>query len=197
MKHALEVCLIALTLNAPMVVAQSETTPPLKPGISVQMVVAGNATPMAAADEDDALVVTVTDNGEVYAGIDLTPPAALPDKIKNDLSSQRQRLYIKADARTPYANVVRVLEAAHSAGVAEPVLLTTQPEPAAPGTIASPKGLEVYVGSATSNSSAIVVQMFAGPQEPTLALNHQPVASDRLQSTLRRLLQGRNDKVVL
>jgi biopolymer transport protein ExbD len=196
MKHILEVCLIALTLNASITLAQSESTPTLRAGISVQMVVSGSATPMPAADNEDALVVTVTDSGAVYLGITPLAPAALAEQIKDLLSNREQRLYIKADARTPYANVVKVLEAARTTGVTAPVLLTTQPEPAAPGTIAAPRGLEVFVGAATSGSQSILVQLFSGQRGPFLTINRQAVAWDGLATALRKALQNTGERLV-
>jgi biopolymer transport protein ExbD len=197
MKRIPEVCLIALTLAAPIAVAQSESTPSLKPGISVQMVVAGNAASMPAADNEDALVVTVTDSGSVYLGINPFAATALAERVMSDLPGQQQKLYIKADARTAYANVVKVLEAAHGAGVTAPVLLTTQSEPAAPGTIAAPRGLEVLVGPVTSGSRATVVQAFSGQRGTSLMINHQAVAWDGLAMALRQVLPNAGERVVL
>jgi len=196
MKRILEVCLVALTLAAPLAVAQSESTPTLRPGISVQMVVTANAASMPAADNEDALVVTVTDSGSIYFGINPIATTALTERVKSDISNREQKLYIKADARTPYANVVKVLEAARSAGVAAPVLLTTQSEPAAPGTIVSPKGLEVLVEPPPSGSQSAVVQVSTGQHGLTLSINNQPVAWANLRSALRQALQNRGEKVV-
>jgi biopolymer transport protein ExbD len=195
MKHVLEVCLVAVTLSAPIAVAQSESTPTLRPGISVQMVVAGNSTPMPAADQENAQVVTVTDGGGVYLGTDPTAPASLSQKIKEGLS-QGQALYIKADARTPYANVARVLEAAHIAGVTSPALLTTQSEPAAPGTIASPRGLEVLL-DLPAGAVATVVELNSSAKPPVLKVNHDQISWPALQSTLMQHFQKGDEKVIL
>ena len=196
MKRMLEVCLIAVALTSSIAVAQSESTPTLRPGISVQMVVAGNAASMPAADNEDALVVTVTDSGSVYLGISPIATTALAERVKSDLPSQQQKLYVKADARTPYANVVKVLEAAHSAGVSSPVLLTTQSEPAAPGTIATPRGLEVLVGTAAAGTRPTVVQVFSGQRGSTLTINRQPIAWNGLAIALRQILQNAGERVI-
>ncbi len=198
MKHVLEVCLIALALTAPLAVAQSDSTSTLRPGISVQMVIAGNSTLMPAADEEDALVVTVTDGGGVYLGIDPTAPASLSQKIKDGLP-QGHTLYIKADARTPYGNVATVLEAAHDAGVTAPALLTTQSEPPAPGTIASPRGFEVLLDPALPPGTVLtVVQLFnSGQQRPLLRVNGDETSWSALESTLRRDSQKSDEKLTL
>jgi biopolymer transport protein ExbD len=195
MKHVLEVCLIAVALNTPIAVSQSDSTPTLRPGISVQMVVAGNSTPMPAADKEYALVVTVTDGGVVYLGIDPTAPVSLSQKIKDGLL-QRQALYIKADARTPYANVARVLEAAHNAGVTATALLTTQSEPAAPGTIASPRGLEVLL-DIPAGMVATVVELTSSAKPPMLKVNNDQTAWPALQSTLMQHFQKGDEKLIV
>jgi hypothetical protein len=55
--------------------------------------------------------------------------------------SRTQNLYIKADARAPYACVVKVLDAARTAGVAGVTLLTTQPKATLAGTVVPPEGI--------------------------------------------------------
>jgi hypothetical protein len=57
-----------------------------------------------------------------------------------------QSLYIKADARVPYASVVTVLHAAHTAGVVGVTLLTTQPKTPQAGTVVLPEGIEMELG---------------------------------------------------
>src|SRR5215469_10912446 len=46
-----------------------QAAPQLQVGISIQMPVTGNAVPMPEADQQDALVVTVTGDGSPYLGI--------------------------------------------------------------------------------------------------------------------------------
>lgn len=149
MKHMFEVCLVALALTTSItlsVVAQSEDQVPLQKGISVDLPVTSNAVALPDADLQDAFILSVTENGSVYVGIDLTTPAALTEKVRAGLSNLTKKLYIKADARTPYANVVKVLDSVHTAGVEAPELLTSQTGTSKQGALVSPKGLEVWVG---------------------------------------------------
>jgi len=126
----------------------------MQKGISVELPVTSNAVAMPDADQEDALIVSVTHDGSVYFGVDPISSAALAEKVKADLSNQNEKkLYIKADARTPYVNVVKVLEAARSAGVGAPNLLTAQRDSSEPGTPMSPKGLEVLLGLPLPSSS--------------------------------------------
>jgi biopolymer transport protein ExbD len=148
MKHLLEVCLVALTLtgSAPSIAAQSAAEVHKQKGITVDLPPTSNAVAVPGADKDDALVVTVTPDGSVYLGVNLTSPATLADKIRDVLSNRSPKtLYIKADARTAYASLVRVLDAVRTAGVQQVTLLTAQRDSQSPGTLVPPKGLEMLI----------------------------------------------------
>jgi biopolymer transport protein TolR len=203
MKHSLEVCLVALALVAGImpVAAQSEAhaVPALQKGISVQLSVTSHAVPMPDADQEDALIVSVTNDGRVYFGVDPLSPAALAEKVKRGLSKRTERkIYVKADARTSYANVVKVLEAVRAAGVEALNLLTAQPDSPKPGTLVPPKGLEVLVGPPSSSGSepAVVQVLSSGKGRPSLRFNSETIPRANLQSRLTRFFQNRSDKVV-
>jgi biopolymer transport protein ExbD len=171
----------------------------MQKGIHVELATASNAVTSPDADHEDSLIVTVTSNGSVYLGINPSTPAALAEQIKSLLSGREQKVYIKADARAPYADVVTVLGAASTAGVEAPILLTTQPESPEPGTVVAPKGLEVLVGPPSpSGSESTVVEVLNSEQRwPTLKINHEQIPWAALESTLSKLLQNRTEKVVL
>jgi biopolymer transport protein ExbD len=176
-------------------VAQS---PAMQKGISVELAPTSNAALMPDADNADAWIVAVTDNGSVYFGTDSVTPAALADEMKNRPRNRQRKLYIKADARAPFANVERVLEAARETFFEAPVLLTSQPEASEPGTVASPEGLEVWIGASPSDSQSITVQALnSGQQSPILKINHEPVSWEALRSTLMQAYQNRSEKVIL
>src|SRR3981081_698534 len=110
MRYLPLVCLVAATLvtGAAPVVAQS---PVMQQGISVQLAVTSNAVPMPGADTEDALIVTVIENGGMYFGIDPITSDFLAERLKSAQSNKpKKTLYIKADTRTLYLNVVKVLE---------------------------------------------------------------------------------------
>ncbi len=50
----------------------------LQKGVSVQMAVTSNATPMPEADNPDAWIVTITSDGSLYLG---THPVSPPDNL--------------------------------------------------------------------------------------------------------------------
>jgi biopolymer transport protein ExbD len=171
-------------------------TQQLQPGVSVQMAATSTAAPMPEADNQDAWIVAVTADGNLFFGIDSVTPAALVDKMKSRPRRRDQKLYIKVDARAPFTSVESVLEAARIDLFEAPVLLTSQPESATPGTIVAPKGLEVLVGSSLGPESIVVLASKDGRQGGALKINGQQIASAALQNTLMQLLQTRSEKVV-
>jgi biopolymer transport protein TolR len=124
--------------------APGQAAPPLQEGISVDMPVTSNATPMPDADQEDALIVTVTDDGKVYVGLTLMDLDGLAGGVQASLSQRPgKRIYIKADGRAPYGTVMKVLDAATAAGMERTVLLTSEHESPQPGTVVQPKGFTI------------------------------------------------------
>ena len=77
MKSTLGVCLIALTLSN-VFAAQDPAVPVLRPGISVDLPVSSQATAMPEAEQQDATVVTITVDGNLYVGTRRLSWASLP-----------------------------------------------------------------------------------------------------------------------
>jgi len=184
------VVFVTMLYAAPLCTAQA-----LQQGVSVVLPRTHNAIAMPDADKEGALIIAVTPSGSVYFGLDRITPAALAEKP--GLSGQK--LYIKADARTPYANVAKVLDAVRTAGVTSVSLLTGQQATPEPGKLVSPKGLEVRVGPPMpSGADSTVVQMLdSGQQWPRLKVNNQDIPWANLDSSLRQFLRNRSEKVVL
>jgi len=190
------VCLLASTLTTGAVLIAVAQSPALQRGISVQMAATNNAAPMPDADNQDAWIVTVAADGSLYFGTDPVTRAGLMDVMVRTPRNREQKLYIKADDRAPYADVEYVFKSARTAGFDAPVFLTAQPESATPGSIVSPKGLEVFA-AAPPNAESVVVQILAGQPSPTLRVNDADASWAALQNTLRRLLTKQNAKVVV
>jgi len=167
----------------------------LQKGVSVVMAPTTNAVPMPEADNQDAWIVTILRDGALYFGTDRVSASDLADKMKSLPRRRDQKIYIKADARAPFADVRRVLAAAHEVGFNAPVFLTSQTESTPPGVMVPPKGLEVEVGP-HSDLAMVVVQINSG-QPPVFQVNDQEIPAADLQDTLRRLLQNRSDIPVL
>jgi len=116
-------------------------TPMLQKGTSVDMAKVNNPTPMADADKEDALLVSVTRDGTDYFGSDKVQVDSLTGKVKDRLTNRTdKRVYVKADARAHFGNVVGVVDAVRSAGVDDLGLLTDQRKdtPKAPATNPAP-----------------------------------------------------------
>ena len=204
MNRILEVCLIALATSVTSLVAAQSASDHENPsvgqemqrGISVQMPLTNSAAPEPDADEAGAKVVTVTENGDIDFGVDPITPGDLAEKLRRTPFIRGQKLYIKADARTPYSRVLQVLEATRNGGISPQVLLTQQSESPAPGKMVPPKGLPVQVGSSPGTDATVVQVLDSGKAEPALKVNSQTVSGNNLQSTLSQILQNKSEKVV-
>ena len=201
MKHLLEVYLVALALTSGITPSFAAPSPGrMRQGISVQLPVTSNAIPSPDADQEDSLIVSVTYDGRAYFGVDPISPATLAEKIKGSLTSRTEKnLYIKADARTPYASVVRVLEAVRTAGVKTTSLLTAQRESQKTETLVTPKGLDVLLGPRLSTGSeSVVVQVLnSGQRGPALMINNEHIPWSNLQGALKQIFRIQSEKVVL
>ena len=171
----------------------------LQQGISVEMPPATNSAPVPEADDENAWIVTVTADGSLYFGINPVTPESLLDDMKKRPRNRAAKLYIKADARAPYAHLEKVLEAARVDFFQSAVLLTSQPEASKGGTLVPPKGLEVLIGSAAPTGAvATVVQLQnSGLQSPTLKINNDQIPWSALQTTLKQHFQIGDEKAIL
>ena len=119
MNRRLQACLVLLMMAAiaGAVFAQSGVSVPLQRGVSVQLVVTSNAVAVPNADQPDALVVALTADGSVYLRANPVPTPDLADRVRSILSTRKDKtLYIKADARVPYARLVEVMDAVQKSG---------------------------------------------------------------------------------
>jgi biopolymer transport protein ExbD/biopolymer transport protein TolR len=101
-------------------------TPMLQKGRSVDLAQTNNPVAMPDADKEDALVVAILKNGDIFFGDDkISEPESLTPKVKDRLLNRNdKRIFIKADANTKYKNVVEVVDAVRAAGVDQLGLLT-------------------------------------------------------------------------
>jgi biopolymer transport protein TolR len=115
-------------------------TPMLQHGVSVDMAKVNNPEQMPDADKEDALLVSVMRNGDVFFGTDKISVDTLTTKVKDRLVNRSdKRVYVKADARAHFGNVVQVVDSVRAAGVDDLGLLTEQRKstpsaPSAPAT---------------------------------------------------------------
>lgn len=100
-------------------------TPMLSKGVSVDLAKTMNPIPMEAADKEDAILVAVTRDGNVFLGTTKTAAADLPAKVKDLLTNRLDKtVYVKCDSRSRYEKVVEVVDNLRASGVDNIGLLT-------------------------------------------------------------------------
>ena len=171
----------------------------LQQGVTVQMAHTTSAIAYPAADNNDAWIVAVTAEGNRYFGVKLVTPDQLLEEMKATPRQRDAKLYVKADARAPFANVERALEAGREVGFEAPVLLTAQSVPTAPGSMVPPNGLEVLVGPTppAGTVTTVVELLSSGQQRPSLKVNGDEISWSALERTLTLHFQKGDEKVVL
>ena len=117
-------------------------TPMLQHGVSVDLAKVNNPEQMPDADKEDALIVAVMRDGNVFFGNDKVSVDQLSNKVKDRLANKTdKRVYVKADARAKFGAVVGVVDNVRAAGVDQLGLLTEQNQKKTPGAPAtSPAG---------------------------------------------------------
>ncbi|MCU1329856.1 MAG: Biopolymer transport protein ExbD/TolR [Bryobacterales bacterium] len=104
-------------------------TPMLSKSIPVDLALTRNPVVMSDADKEDAIIVAVTRDGQVFLSPGLTKldPADLAPKVKDLLTDRPSKMvYIKADARANYGKVEDVVDGLRAGSVDEVGLLTEQ-----------------------------------------------------------------------
>jgi biopolymer transport protein ExbD/biopolymer transport protein TolR len=124
-------------------------TPMLQKGVTVDLAKVNNPTQMPDADKEDALVVAVMRDGDIFFGNDRVAADQLTNKIKDRIANRVNKVvYLRADARAKYKSVVEVVDNVRAAGVDDLGLLTEQKkQTGAPGTPGGPKTTPAASGS--------------------------------------------------
>jgi biopolymer transport protein ExbD len=197
MKHLLEVCLIATALTAGSISCPAGQNEPMQKGISVEMAGSTNAVAMPEADAPEAWIVTLNRNGQIYFGTNAVSVDRLDEEMVSHPRKRTQKLYIKADAHTRFADVERVLEAARRAEFSAPVLLTAQAEAAQPGSVLPPQGLEVLLDAPSAPAGVTVQIVNSDGQTPTVKVDAQDVTEASFPGALKRAIQDRHERMIL
>ncbi len=102
-------------------------TPMLQKSRPVELAKTTNPIQMPDADKEDAIIVAVQRDGKIFFDTTQVGPEDLTQKVKDRIANRvDKRVYVKADARAKYKNVVEVVDNVRSAGVSELGLLTEQ-----------------------------------------------------------------------
>lgn len=100
-------------------------TPMMQKGVSVELAGTANPVDMQEADQEDAVLVSVTRDGRFYLGPDVVRLEELPALVVNLLSGRLDKtVYVKSDFRSRYGDVVSVVDTVRAAGVDRIGLLT-------------------------------------------------------------------------
>ncbi|MGA3371326.1 MAG: biopolymer transporter ExbD [Terracidiphilus sp.] len=109
-------------------------TPMLQNKVQIEMAKVENPVAMPDADKEDAVVVAVTRNGDVFLGQNKTTIEELGVQVREKLADKPGKtIYIRADARAQYLAVENAIDAVRTAGVEDVGLLTQKKEPGALG----------------------------------------------------------------
>jgi biopolymer transport protein ExbD len=94
-------------------------TPMLQKGAPVELPRTKNPLDMSDADKDDAIRVGIARDGKFYLGTERIVVDDLTQKVTEILSSREgdKTVYVKADQRASYGDVVKVVDAIRTAGV--------------------------------------------------------------------------------
>jgi biopolymer transport protein ExbD len=196
MKFSRFVCLLTAASSifaTPRVTGQ---TPALRPGISVELAVTSNAVAFPDADNADAWIIAVTAEGRLYFGVKPVTPEQLREEMKVTPRRRDARLYIKADARAPFAAVKHALLAAHEAFFETAVLLTQQSQNLSSAPFILPHGLEVSL--ALPSATVTLLQLRgSGSLSPEVKVNDQELPWSGLKSAMAQAPAGQSSKIVV
>jgi biopolymer transport protein ExbD/biopolymer transport protein TolR len=104
-------------------------TPMLQKNKPVDLARTNTARDMQDADKEDAIVVAVTRDGNIFLGNTQVQKADLTGEVKDRISNKLDKtVYLKSDARAKYGDVVAVVDEIRSAGVDQLGLLTERNE---------------------------------------------------------------------
>ena len=104
-------------------------TPMLQKNKPVDMARTDTARDMQDADKEDAVVVAVTRDGNIFLGNTQVQKADITGQVKDRISNKLDKtVYLKSDARAKYGDVVGVVDEIRSAGVDQLGLLTERTE---------------------------------------------------------------------
>jgi biopolymer transport protein ExbD len=108
-------------------------TPMLQKDHPVDLARTNNAHDMQDADKEDAIVVAITRDGNIFLRTTQITKDQISDQVKDRIANRLDKtVYVKSDARAKYGDVVAVVDEIRSAGVDQVGLLTERNEKAPP-----------------------------------------------------------------
>jgi len=97
-------------------------------GVAIDLPKVSQPASMPSANRKDAMLVTLTRDGQVWFGTDPVYDDSLPDKIIERLKDHgvERKVYIKADMRARWGGMKEVLDGVRSAGIIRVAFLADQ-----------------------------------------------------------------------
>lgn len=93
-------------------------------GVPILVPQVSNATDLWGASREDALIIGIQKDGEVFFQQWKVGPDELPKMLRDSIrSGSPRRVYIRADRRSRYRATMLVLDGIHSAGLSEVALV--------------------------------------------------------------------------
>jgi biopolymer transport protein ExbD len=119
-------------------------TPMLQKDHPVDLARTDNARDMQDADKEDAIVVAVTRDGNIFLRTTQIRKEEITSQVKDRIANRLDKtVYVKSDARAKYGDVVAVVDEIRSAGVDQVGLLTERNQrnaPSPPTNLQNPQG---------------------------------------------------------
>ena len=117
----------ALSLALTLLVVFMTDTPIIDDGVSLDLPKVSSPHSLWRAQREDALVVAVMCDGNVFFGNDRVAPDRLGRALLESLLSTREnKVYIRADGRVPWWIVALVIDAAREAGIPQVAFFADQ-----------------------------------------------------------------------
>jgi biopolymer transport protein TolR len=104
------------------------TAPMLQEGVSVELPQAPGKD-LAPSQTKEPVVISVSQEGEIYVNNDKVEPDALTEKVlAATKESESSDVFLKADTKVPYGTVVGIIGRLQSAGIKNLGIITTPEE---------------------------------------------------------------------
>jgi biopolymer transport protein ExbD len=131
---------VGATMSAPNVIPMADimlvlliifmvVTPMLTKGFPVDLAKVSSPSDMPNADKDDAVIVGISQGGDLYLATTKTDITQIADQVRDRISTRLDKtVFVKSDGRAKYGVVVKVVDEIRSAGVDNVGLLTDKSE---------------------------------------------------------------------
>src|SRR5579864_338702 len=120
-------------MSTPNVIPMADITPMLQKDHPVDLARTNTAKDMQDADKDDAIVIAVTRDGNIFLRTTQIRKEEITAQVKDRIANRLDKtVYVKSDARAKYGDVVAVVDEIRSAGVDQVGLLTERNERSTP-----------------------------------------------------------------